>query len=292
MSAMFKYLGSETRPITPQFAAEWASMEGSPTERDVDKKRVTYLHGQIMAGEAIPFNWADAVLKGKKYRVNGQHSSLVLSKLNGTMPPDLVVHLDHYEVETRDGLAELFRKFDPRQSSRTVLDVSGAYQGLVEELANTPKRIAKLALEGILWRDRHVLGLSPPKNDDRFSRFNKIEDHPFIKWAGQIITVKTPELKKTSVLAAMYATFMVKDAETMAREFWDIAAKADESDDNGNAAQVLDRWLRDLIEVGYPDGVRHAQIYQACIFCWNAYREGRDIAKVRFDTKRGFFDPL
>ena len=34
MSAMFRYLGSETKPITSKFAAEWADMPGSPTERD------------------------------------------------------------------------------------------------------------------------------------------------------------------------------------------------------------------------------------------------------------------
>jgi hypothetical protein len=290
MSALFRYLGSETRPITPQFAAEWADMPGSPTERDLDKKRGNYLHGQVMAGEAVTFHWADATLDGVTFRVNGQTSSNVLSKLNGTMPAGLVAHVDHYEVVNKDGLAVLFRKFDPRQSSRSVLDVSHAYQGLIDPLLDTPKRTAKLALEGIIWHDKHVSGLSPPKGDDRFSRFNKTEDHPFIIWAGQVISVKTPELKKVSVLAAMYATFSVD--ETEGRAFWDTAAKADESDDNGNAAQVLDRWLRELIEEGYPDGVKDAQIYQACIFAWNHHRQGKDIAKVRFDTKRGFFDPL
>jgi hypothetical protein len=287
---MFKYLGSETVTITHGFAAEWAKKPGSPTERDVPKKRENYLHGQVTAGEAVTFHWADAKLEDVTYRVNGQTSSLVLSKLNGTMPEGLVAHVDHYEVDHKDGLAALFRKFDSRESSRSVLDVSGAYQGLIDELASTPKKVARLALEGIVWHDKNVSGLAVPKGDDRFSRFNRSEDHPFIIWAGQILSVKTPELKRVSVLAAMYATYGID--QTAAPAFWDTAVKADESDDNGDPAQVLDRWLRLLIEDGYPDGVRDAQVYQACIFAWNAHRQGKDIAKVRFDTKRGFFDPL
>ena len=292
MSALFKLVGSETKTITFQFAAEWCDMKGSPTERDLDKRRVSYLHGQIAGGESVTFHWADALLPdGSKYRVNGQTSSHVLAKqLNGSMPDGLIAHVDHYEVENREALAALFRKFDSRQSARSPLDVSGAYQGLIEELADTPKKVARLAVESIVWHDKYVSGLTVPKGDDRYSRFNKAEDHPFIIWAGQILTVKTPELKKIPTVAAMYRTFRVDEAE--ARAFWDVAAKADDSNTNGSPAQVLDGWLRLLIEEGYPDGVRDAQIYQASIFAWNAHRQGKDIAKVRFDTKRGFFDPL
>src|SRR5436309_15077267 len=49
--------------------------------------------------------------------MNGQHSSTMLSGLNGNFPKDLKVHLDTYEVDTPEALAILFRQFDDRKSA-------------------------------------------------------------------------------------------------------------------------------------------------------------------------------
>ena len=66
-----------------KLAIEVATMPGSDTERVLDEKRVDYLRGQVMAGLAMPFSWAFAVRPdGTIVRVNGQHSSYMLSKLN------------------------------------------------------------------------------------------------------------------------------------------------------------------------------------------------------------------
>jgi hypothetical protein len=75
------------------------------------------------AGQLIAFNWAVAKIGDKEYRVNGQHSSAVLSELNGEFPQGLKVHMDTYEVDSNDGLALLFRQFDSRKSGHTPTDV-------------------------------------------------------------------------------------------------------------------------------------------------------------------------
>ncbi len=73
------------------------------------------LREKAAVGQLIAFNWATAKFGDKEFRMNGQHSSAVLSELNGQFPEGLKVHLDSYEVDTKEGLALLFRQFDSRK---------------------------------------------------------------------------------------------------------------------------------------------------------------------------------
>jgi hypothetical protein len=95
----------------------------SPTERVFDPSRAKMIREKTEAGQLIAFNWAVAKIGDKEYRVNGQHSSTVLSELNGEFPQGLKVHMDTYEVDSNDGLALLFRQFDSRKSGHTPTDV-------------------------------------------------------------------------------------------------------------------------------------------------------------------------
>ena len=62
------------------------------------------------------------------------------------LPEQIVVHLDHYETSTPEGMGALFRQFDPRISARSKQDVASAYQGLATPLAS----VAKLTAEALL----------------------------------------------------------------------------------------------------------------------------------------------
>src|SRR5262245_31229406 len=151
MSYVFKLMNSTTIPITQDLVDEFAKMPGSVTERPQDDKRVAYLQQRIEGGLAVTFHWAKAKVEGddKWYRVNGQHSSNTLASMNGTMPTGLVAHVDEYVVPNLESLVMLFRQFDPRQSSRTPLDVTNAYASVVDDLAGIDRRVIKLAAEGI-----------------------------------------------------------------------------------------------------------------------------------------------
>jgi hypothetical protein len=217
MTAMFKLISSETKPLTPALAERFKAMLPSPTERQFDPARAKMLREKAEAGQLVTFNWATAKVGDKEYRVNGQHSSAVLSELNGQFPEGLKVHMDTYEVSNTDGLALLFRQFDARKSGRTPTDVSGAYQGLYADLEEVSRGAAKLAVEGVAWFDRHIEGLPAPKGDDVYTLFGKTALHPFIKWVGEIFSIKTPELKRQTIVSAMYGTFEKNEAD--ARKF-------------------------------------------------------------------------
>src|SRR4029079_17224316 len=124
-----------------------------------------------------------------------------------------------YKVNDTDGLALLFRQFDNRKSGRTPTDVSGAYQGLYPELRDVPRDAAKLAVEGAAWYEKKVEGLPAPSGDDVYTLFGKKSLHKFFNWVGrELLGPKTPELRRLTIVAAMYGTFDKNEAE--ARRFW------------------------------------------------------------------------
>ena len=143
-NTMFKLMKSESIPLTLELAKEFCGMEASPTERELSEKRVQHLREKAGAGTLVNFHWARAYLGDKVLRMNGKHSSTMLTSLNGGFPEGLVVHLDDYKVDGAEDLAVLFRQFDDRASGRTPADIAGAFQGLHPELAGVAKSAAKL----------------------------------------------------------------------------------------------------------------------------------------------------
>jgi hypothetical protein len=262
------------------------AMTPSPTERAIDDSRLKWLREAAANGLLVNFQWTRAELDGELVRMNGQHSSKMLTELNGAFPEGLFVHLDTYEVDEKSDLALLFRQFDARKSARSPTDVSGAYQGLHPALADVPRTIAKLAVEGVAWNWRHVEGTMSRSGDNMYTLFDNATLHPFIKWIGELQGIKTPELQTAAVVAAMFSTFEVNMGE--AKEFWPRVAKGG-SDEPGDPASVLDIWL----ERAKTDGQRAlnlkpGHLYQGSIYAWNAYRTGREIKDIKVRIDKGF----
>jgi hypothetical protein len=283
---------SETLAVTSQLAIEIATMTGSDTERILDEKRIDYLRGQVMAGLATPFHWAVAERPdGTRVRMNGNHSSNMLSKLDGDMPEGLTAVLDTYKVENRDGEVALFRQFDPRRSSRSIADVAGAFQGVIPELRSVPRPSAKKAIEGIAWHLKYVVGAPVAKGDDVYDLFHNPAYTDYLVWVGHMLSDKTPELKRASVLAAIYATYD-RDPEE-AKTWWHQVARGGEEFAEKAPSTVLDRWLQEerSPKPRRKTALSDANLYQGCVFAWNAHRDGKGtIERINYDTKKGYFE--
>jgi hypothetical protein len=285
MQTLFNLISSETKPLTPELAERFKTMLPSPTERLFDPARAKMLREKAEAGQLIAFNWAIAKVGDKEYRVNGQHSAAVLAELNGQFPQGLKVHMDTYEVANNDGLALLFRQFDARKSGRTPIDVSGAYQGLYT---------TSLAMLAVLpsWLSRVWLGttgtegLPAPKGDDVYTLFGKTALHDFIGWVGDVFSIKTPELRRQTIVAAMYGTFEKNEAE--ARKFWQAVSRGGVEFEDNHPTTVLDAFLKSAIEEKKKSELKPPNFYQASIYAWNAFREDKTITTVKYDNKKGF----
>ena len=283
---MFRLVNAQVKPLTIELAEKFRELEASPTERELDPGRIKHLAEKAQAGQLVTFHWSTAKLGPKTLRMNGQHSSNMLCGLNGHFPDGLKVHLDEYEVDDAGSLAILFRQFDDRKSGRTPADVAGGYQGLYEPIRDVPKKPAKLAIEGITWYRRTIEGVPVPAGDSQYELFGYPTLHSFIRWLGELFSIKTPELKRQTIVSAIYATFIKN--ETEAREFWNAVARGGVEYEENAPATVLDTWLKSLAEDNRskPD-LKAGNFYQACIYAWNAYREGKTIQSIKYDVKKG-----
>ena len=285
MSKSFELLKAETLPLTRDLAERHRDLISSPTERPLKSKRIVELTERIVNGQGVTFNWVTAELEKKIYRMNGQHSATTLCTLNGEFPEDLYVHLDHFKVETKEDLAELFRQFDSRMSARSPDDVAGAYQGLESDLDGVANPNGKLAIDGIDWHDHFVVGIPPRKGDDKYRLFHHEAYHDFIKWLDGLITKKNRELKPVAVVAAIWATYSANAEE--AAGFWMDAAKGGDQIEE-DVAYTLSKWL--IAGLAPRSGYKQADFYQGCIFAWNVFREGKSTVRIKHDASKGFFD--
>lgn len=286
---MYRLKSASTLPLTPELAASHLAMKPSPTERPIDDSRIKWLREAAAHGMLVNFQWTVAELKEEgPVRMNGQHSSKMLTELNGAFPEGLFVHLDTYEVDNRKDLALLFRQFDARKSSRSASDVSGAYQGIEPDLLGVPRDIAKISVEGVAWCWRHVEGTTAVTGDNMYTLFDNKTLHPFILWMAELQSIKTPELRAAAIVAALFSTFEVN--ETVAKEFWASVAKGG-NDEPGDPATVLDDWLERAKGDGKVLNLKPGHLYQGCIYAWNAYRTGRDIKDIKVRIDKGFLTP-
>lgn len=284
----FQLIKSDVKTLTPDLAAQFKALEASPTERDLNPSRLKMLREKAEKGLLITFHWATAKMGGKTLRVNGQHSATMLTELNGEFPQNLKVHIDEYEVDGPQGLASLFRQFDDRKSGRSSADVSGAFQNLEPALQTVPKPVGKIGVEGVNWYRDKIDGLPALKGDEQYTLFNESRLHLFLRWLGDLFSIKTPELRRVPVLAAMYGTFNANEGE--ARKFWDQVARGGVEYEENAPSTVLDKWLKDAKE-GELDKLKPAQYYQGCIYAWNAYREGKTINNIKADTRKALLVP-
>ena len=285
----FKLLQSELVPLTPELAQQFHTMPASPTERDLNPLRTKFLRQRILNGMAVPFHWSSAILDGKEFRMNGRHSSGVLCELNGAFPEGLMVHRDLYEVPNMDSTAMLFRQFDARQSGRSPADVAGAYQGLYEPLNEVPRAIAKIGIEGVAWYQRNIMGaVMPQTGDDNYTKFANPLFHPFLRWLGDSISRKTPEMARVPVCAAMYATHEANAPE--AEGFWSSVANGGDPFDETAPATTLDTWLKEQKAFRCKIPAKPLELYQGCIYAWTAFREGHAIKTIKWDIKKGIHE--
>lgn len=289
--SLFRLVASKThevdRAVALRMAEKHASMQHSPTERDLDPKHVEELVSRIKGGRMIPFCWATVKYGSKTYRMNGQHSSSALLAAADSTPVRVVIHFDEFEAGTPEAMAELFRQFDSRISTRSRQDVAGAYQGLVLALEKVDRRHGKLGVEGVAWYQRSIEKLPVQSGDDLYGMFLNESYHPFLRWLNGVLSVKTPELKNAPVVGAMYATYIA--SESGAQEFWTHVARGDLVDDD-DPRSVLSRALVEIKENKDVPRPAPAEFYAKCVKAWNAFRGGEKVRSLSVNTKKGLPD--
>ena len=265
-----------------EFARAHSNLPHSPVERDLDLRRVKKLEFIIRNGLALPFNWARVKFDGKVFRMNGQHSSAAIVAVGADIPDKLAFHMDDFEATDRNGVIELFRQYDQRWSSRTSADMAGAFQGFNPDLVACNKKILKIAAEGLSWCLRNPQGADAPTGDEIYSLYHDKRYTPFFIWIGGIINARK-ELMKKEVMAAMYATYDVR--ESGATKFWrEVSFGPDYfTDDQAPGAVLIGELSRALDEREFrtKEFETPAHYYKKCLKAWKLFCAGQRTSTLK-----------
>jgi hypothetical protein len=288
----FDLLSAESLRLSGVEAVELArrhqALPRSPTEREMEPRRVKELLDRIRSGLLLPCSWATVDYRGTKFRMNGQHSSEAILQAGDLLPDRVAVHLDHYRTDSAEGMGALFRQFDARFSGRTKQDVAGAYQGLVEPLQKLGRRKAKLGIEGVAWYLRTIEGVAFPSGDELYQQFMTEAYHAFLRWLDRILSPKTPEMERAPVVGAMYATFIT--SESRSQEFWPHVAREDLADDSDPRSVLSAELVAVKENKGKVPPPTPGEFYAKCIKAWNAFANGDKIRSLNVNPKKGMPD--
>lgn len=101
-------------------------------------------------------------------------------------------------------------------------------------------------LRGRVGTTGDIEGLPAPSGDDQYARFREPSLHGFVRWIGELFSIKTPELRRQTIVAAMYGTFIKNEIE--ARKFWANVARGGEEYAENAPSTILDAWLKTMAE--------------------------------------------
>ena len=89
---MSKQTDVRVEPLTRELAQEFSSMRSLPGERPLKRSRVRFLRQELVDGMFHSPTWAEVRVGGVVHRMNGNHSSTMLSEAaNGIFPHKLPV---------------------------------------------------------------------------------------------------------------------------------------------------------------------------------------------------------
>lgn len=278
----WKMIGQpKTRRVTRALAEEFSGMTPAPHDRPLNATRAAILKTAVDKQLFRTCEWASAYCIETKqtYRINGKHTSTVLSAMNGEFPKNLSVIVEHYECDTLEDVANLYSTFDTRSSARSTGDINRIFAATCDAIADLPPRIIDLAVTGMsyeLWEDNY--SHQPPVDRAQLS----IGNSAFVVWLADIIRFgkdtsgqakESRHLRRSPVVAAMFRTW--KKSRQAATEFWKAVR-----DGTGKSPSSPDRKLQLLLvganvhnnQPSNSKSMGRREVYVKCLHAWNAWR--------------------
>lgn len=262
---------------SPALIREFVEMEPAPSDRPLSERRLQVYERILRAGEFRPVTWA-SVLCGEThctYRVNGKHTSTLLSKQSPV--PEFYVTVERYQCDKLTEVANLYNTFDSKLGSRTTNDVNLAFAATVRELDGVPRQLIHLSVTAIAAEKWQAAANNIPPAE----RAEELLDNcGFVTWLYGVATPSAANrhLLRSPVVRAMLATY--GRAPYKAKEFW-MLVRDESAPDRGDPTRVLARYL-----VRSSLGGRHGrtvsetkksdprEMYVKCLHAWNAWRKG------------------
>lgn len=272
----------KTHKVTKALAKQFAEMEAAPRDRPLSERRLLVYNQLLAAGQFRPVTWASAICKetGDIYRVNGKHTSTMLSGLEKM--PDFYVTVEEYECETLEDVAHLYATFDSKMQSRSANDIYQSFAGTIKELNEVSRASVTLAINGLSYAQwgEAVHSHQPAERAELL-----IDNTNFVLWVDELVhgaadgekKRRSYDLMKMPVCAAMYGAWSKNRSD--ATKFWTAVR-----DETGSKPDLPDRKLAKYLSTVASERqgsrarrAKHAgnrEIYVKCLHGWNAWRKG------------------
>lgn len=284
---MIRKINKTNVPLTMTLAEDFATMPRwqvhgtAQGERSLSRHRVAQLRREHEAGRFRDPEWSVAWFGGKKFRMNGQHSSTMLAELNGSFPRGMEVSIVEYLCETEEDLLALFQSFDPPWSSRDARAYAGSRIAVEPLLASNEDVTRDIALRSGSAMAFHSRGASA--RTSARERAQIIHEDPAFVVAHAPYAKGSMGLNRlwsVGVGAAMYGTWEAAATATGERDtdgwsafWWPVFHETDPNTES--MTRVLARFLRQ--GKGRKDNTKEQMrmTYVKCLRAWNAWRQGK-----------------
>lgn len=276
-----RFRDAETRPVTRSLAEEFQTMEEVQAERTKKPARLAQLQELIANGSLKCFNWAVAHLGARAIRVNGNHTSYLMSRPNVAIPEGATAVVEHYECDTLGDVVSLWGMFDATLSGRTkaekLLTYAKSVPGL-EDLANEPLSVVQSALVLDAVGTCQSLLTTDQKNALVASNV------PFTRWYASIYKLdKRREFCKRAGVAYAALQMFRRDA-LKAFSFWEEVSSGANPNAQAGSRLLREYLLTEKKRKGFNKNGPNRMwedTAKACIHCWNAWRRGETLKQIR-----------
>jgi hypothetical protein len=255
-------------PLTPALASEFSNMKRFVGERDLQSARLDELKQKLEDGLFFDPCWATATCNGITYRMNGQHSSKMLSECNGHFPQGLDAIIQRFSCDTQEDMSLLFEQFDRRKGVRSGQDVIGAHARIHPELDDVSKTKLSIIVSGLAYAfsGLNSAGRYTTAEAARLLHTNK----RFAAWAERYAGCRY--MCRMGIFAAIFTTWN-RNPEG-AELFWD-AVRDQTGETPAHPTRVLAKFLMESVGdgmIGFKKWDQKAY-YVKSIHAWNAWRE-------------------
>lgn len=276
MAVRFKT--AETHPITRELAERFATMREIEAERSKKPARLAQLARLIESNTLKCFDWAVALLNGEEIRVNGGHTSHLLSRPNVSIPAGATAVIQYYEVDSQADLTSLWGMFDAATSSRNKPERLAIYAASVPELAGVLSETLLLTQAALIITKE---GNCQAKMtiDER----NEIvgQNVAYVRWFDELLRMdgKRRLFKKVGVAYAAYQVY--QKSPTEGRRFWEEVVTGSNTLPT-SGSRVLREYLMTRKHLRKEAGSKvWEETAKACLHCWNIWRRNGSLKQLR-----------
>jgi len=252
---MFKKISATGVLLTRELAREWAAMTPLPGEREIRPARHEFLLAKVRNQTFGGPSWACGVERstGKKYRLDGQHSSKMLQDLppDVAFPKDLLVTIDTWEFDSLDQDASvMFNMYNHPKSVRSNQDAMGVYLAQAQETSDLDRSLSVKITSGIAEFEKTLdpkeAFLPQPRDRGLYFLGKKADVYTaFARWVATLEGLKNGGFLSRPAVVGEMLNHWLKDRSS-AEEFWGLVLRENHPEvdhETRTLAETFRGWL-------------------------------------------------